>query len=89
MSSASSAVLMRLDATTGTETAARTRAAALRHAPPWHRIGNGRHAGLVPANASVDDVGAGSLDLASKGGDLIRRCATLDQIGSRNTIDDQ
>ena len=37
----------------------------------WHGVGDSRHAGLVPANSSVDNVGTCGLHLAGKGGDQL------------------
>ncbi len=45
-----------------------------------HLMRNGWHARLVPADALVDDVGAGRLDGARMRADFLARQAALDQV---------
>ena len=54
-----------------------------------HRIGDRRHAGLVPADAGVQNIRTCGLDLAGQCGNFIGGRAALDQIGRRNPVDDQ
>ena len=54
-----------------------------------HLLGNGRHARLVPADALVDDVGAGGLDGAGLGGDLLGGQAALHQVDRGHAEDDE
>ena len=89
MASASSGVLMRFEATTGMRTASfRWRAAKLQAARGTRRR-NGRHARLVPADALVDDVGAGRLDSARKRARFPRRQTAFDQVDRGDAKDDE
>ncbi|EEF93694.1 hypothetical protein CATMIT_01674, partial [Catenibacterium mitsuokai DSM 15897] len=53
-----------------------------------HRGGDGRHPRLVPADAGVDQGGAGGLDRAGLGDDLAPGRALVDQVDHRQAVDD-
>ena len=55
---------------------------------PGHRGDDGRHPGLVPADAGGDDRRAGRLDLGAQGEDLLPGLAVLDEVEHREPVDD-
>ena len=54
-----------------------------------HHAGNGRHLGLVPAEAGADDIGAGAHDLLRDPHGLVPRQAALDQVEHGMAVDDE
>ena len=89
ISSASSGVLIRLDAHTGTSTTSVSRAVTLAHAAA-RDLGDDRgHPGLVPADAGVEDGDAGLLELAGELDDLVPGLAALDEVEQRDPVHDR
>lgn len=54
-----------------------------------YHVSDGRNACFVPADAAIDDVGAGALHRNRQAGDFVGRGAAFDQIKGRDAIHDQ
>jgi hypothetical protein len=82
-------VLIRLEAHTGTDTSALSRGG---HRPPgaWRDLGDDRrYAGLVPADAGVEDGDAGVLEPVGELDHLVPGLAVLDEVEQRDPVDDR
>ncbi len=74
-------MLIRLEATTGTPTCSAERAADADEGAVGHRGDDGRHPGLVPADAGVEDGGTGVFDFGCQREDFFPGLAVLDIVG--------
>ena len=79
---------MRLDATTGMLHVFGHRVADVDERAVGHRRDDGRHPRLVPADAGVDDRGAGRLDFGCQRDDFVPALAVLDVVGHRHPVAD-